>query len=170
MKCDIIISKWVRISGSVGQQTKYFVSVWKYFIKWVWNFTKNWISKYQNFYINSYIGLKWYYRADDDLLLMIFSWWLFNLSQFDISPNSKNSAERISSQFKISNLIWNSNTCPALISGKGQSNLRPFACQLGSCFKVKILHLSLDHFRSSLSHLYYTLIEINLRFSSCLFL
>ena len=170
MKCDVIISKWVRISGSVGQQTKYFVSVWKYFIKWVWNFTK---IEYRNnrIFISTPTSV---WNGTIGLTMIFFSWYSHdgysNWPNLTYLPIQKNSAERISSQFKISYLILNSNTCPALISGKGQSYLRPFACQFGSCFKVKILHLSLDHFRSSLSHLYYTLIEINLRFSSCLFL
>ena len=87
------------------------MSVWKYYQILVWNFTK---IKYWNFDINNDKGFRWYYWSDDYIIPMILSWWLFKLTQLNISQ-LKNSAERIYQiyRFLIQNIerLWNSNTC-----------------------------------------------------------
>ena len=72
-------------------------------------------SKYRNFDINYDNGLKWYYWSDNCIIPMIFPWWIFKLTQFNISQIKKSLRniyiKFISFRFKISYRFWNSNTC-----------------------------------------------------------
>ena len=65
------------------------------------------LSKYRSFDINCNIDLKWYYWSEDYIILMIFSWQIFKLTQLKTTPQNA----YIGFRFKISYLFWNSNTC-----------------------------------------------------------
>ena len=80
--------------------------VWKYFKTSVWNLSKLNLAISEFRYINADIGLKWYCLSEDYIILMTFSWWMFKLTQFDISQ-LKISAERIYRiyRFSIQNIV-----------------------------------------------------------------
>ena len=59
-------------------------------------FYKNRVSKYQNFDINSNIGLKWQFWSEDFMIFMIFSWQVIKLTQYNISQLKKLSGTNMS--------------------------------------------------------------------------